>query len=97
MRGRDATGFREPILSLSRSCLFVRPQLPEELESCQGIDGGWESVAMEMLTGKPSLCHLGTLRWPQKERERERERDRSLATFGGFVILVRVGDAASSN
>lgn len=21
-----------------------------------GIDGGWESVAMEMLTGKPSLC-----------------------------------------
>lgn len=71
----------------------MRPQLPEELESCQGIDGGWESVAMEMLTGKPSLCHLGTLRWPQKEKER----DRSLATFGGFVILVRLGDAASSN
>ena len=48
---------------------------------------------MEMLTGKPSLCHLGTLRWPEKKRERER--DRSIATFGGFVLysvtLVRLG------
>lgn len=60
-----------PCYGLPSMPLLPVPFLTRSASS--GIDGGWESVALEMLTGKPSLCiqispdlgggSFGRIRW----------------------------------